>query len=341
MKNAAGILLVIYLFFLVPWLAGAFIDAAAGVKRRNISSTYANGFVAMLGIFWGVAVLFLYRGCTLEKLSMVWMLVTITICVASILANKKAIYGCFKHKRKSENGHKTVKIAMVVSIIAILFSVVCVKPQMEQTVQTVMTSIDTNSAYIYQPYTGEQYPATQMEKIFSPYEMLYAVNAWVSGLHPALLIKVILPLFILPFFMCCYWEIGKFFFKQEKMQAVFLIIVEIIYYVPIYTAVETPVTGIFRSCWNGSVMLECCILPYAFLQVMRMLNFMYGGEKNKVSDCVKHPVMMQAVLFIILYPAAQLLHHKGWFYVFLMMLLMILVWFVRKGYKYVRGVGRH
>ena len=61
MKNAAGILLVIYLFFLVPLLAGAFIDAAAGVKRRNISSTYANGFVAMLGIFWGVAVLFLYR----------------------------------------------------------------------------------------------------------------------------------------------------------------------------------------------------------------------------------------------------------------------------------------
>ena len=69
------------------------------------------------------------------------------------------------------------------------------------------------------------------------------------------------------------------------MQTVFLIIVEIIYYVPIYTAVETPVTGIFRSCWNGSVMLECCILPYAFLQVMRMLNFMYGGEK------IKYPIV--------------------------------------------------
>ena len=83
MKNAAGILLVIYLFFLVPLLAGALIDAAAGVKKRNISSTYANGFVTMLGIFWGVAVLFLYRGCTLEKLSMVWLLATITICVVS------------------------------------------------------------------------------------------------------------------------------------------------------------------------------------------------------------------------------------------------------------------
>lgn len=39
----------------------------------------------------------------------------------------------------------------------------------------------------------------------------------------------------------------KVLFKQEKMQAVFLMIVEIIYYVPIYTAVETPVTGIFEA----------------------------------------------------------------------------------------------
>lgn len=164
---------------------------------------------------------FLYRGCTLEKLSMVWMLATITICVVSILANKKAILGCFKHKRKSGSGHKAVKIAMAVTAIAILFSVVCVKPQMEQTVQTVMTSIDTNSAYIYQPYTGEQYPATQMEKIFSPYEMLYAVTAWVSGLHPALLIKVILPLFILPFLCAVIGKLESSFLSRKKCRQYF------------------------------------------------------------------------------------------------------------------------
>lgn len=102
----AGILLVIYLFFLVPLLAGALIDAAAGVKKRNISSTYANGFVTMLGIFWGVAVLFLYRGCTLEKLSMVWLLATITICVVSILANKKQYLDVSNIKENREVGIK-------------------------------------------------------------------------------------------------------------------------------------------------------------------------------------------------------------------------------------------
>ncbi len=102
MKNAAGILLVIYLFFLVPLLAGAFIDAADRCKGEIYQAHMQMDFVAMLGIFWCVAVLFLYRGCTLEKLSMVWMLATITICVASILANKKAIHGCFKHKENQK-----------------------------------------------------------------------------------------------------------------------------------------------------------------------------------------------------------------------------------------------
>ena len=35
------------------------------------------------------------------------------------------------------------------------------------------------------------------------------------------------------------------------------------------------------------------------------VKFHVWRRKNKVSDCVKHPVMMQAVLFIILYPAAN------------------------------------
>ncbi len=341
MKNAAGLLLVIYLFFLVPLFAGALIDAVAGVKKKNISGTYANGFVAMLSMFWCVAVLFLYRGCTLRKLSVVWILATITICLVSILVNKKAIWEYLKRRTALENKCNAIKIARIISFIAILFSVFCVKPQLDQTVQTVMTSIDTNSAYIYQPYTGEQYPATQLEKIFSPYEMLYAVTAQISGIHPALLIKVILPFFILTFFMCCYWELGTSLFKEEKGQAVFLIVIESIYYVPVYTAVENPVTGIFRSCWNGSVMLECCILPYAFLQVMRVLNLLCREEKNRRSDWAKYPVMMQIGLFIILYPAAQLLHYKGWFYIFLMTLLMISVWVVRKGYEYVRVMGRH
>ena len=196
-RNIAG-----NLFVFFSTIVGRCIDRCSSrcKKEKYYQAHMQMDLLLCLEYFGVLRYLFLYRGCTLEKLSMVWLLATITICVVSILANKKAILGCFKHKRKSGSGHKAVKIAMAVTAIAILFSVVCVKPQMEQTVQTVMTSIDTNSAYIYQPYTGEQYPATQMEKIFSPYEMLYAVTAWVSGLHPALLIKVILPLFILPIF---------------------------------------------------------------------------------------------------------------------------------------------
>ena len=99
MKNAAGILLVIYLFFLVPLLAGALIDAAAGVKKRNISSTYANGFVAMLVcssleligkvIFaiWVVPAYGYFAVCLCEPVT--WVVCCIFVLICAFLCRKE------------------------------------------------------------------------------------------------------------------------------------------------------------------------------------------------------------------------------------------------------------
>ncbi len=54
MKNAAGILLVIYLFFLVPWLAGALIDAAAGVKKGEIYQAHMQMDLLLCLEYFGV-----------------------------------------------------------------------------------------------------------------------------------------------------------------------------------------------------------------------------------------------------------------------------------------------
>ncbi len=56
----------------------------------------------MLGIFWGVAVLFFISWLYIRKLSMVWMLATITICVASILANKKSNIWMFLNIKENQ-----------------------------------------------------------------------------------------------------------------------------------------------------------------------------------------------------------------------------------------------
>ena len=66
MKNAAGILLVIYLFFLVPLLAGAFIDAAAGVKGEIYQAHMQMDLLLCLEYF-GVLRYFFISWCTLEK----------------------------------------------------------------------------------------------------------------------------------------------------------------------------------------------------------------------------------------------------------------------------------
>ena len=52
MKNAAGILLVIYLFFLVPLLAGAFIDAAAGQAHMQMDLLLCLEYFGVLRYFF-------------------------------------------------------------------------------------------------------------------------------------------------------------------------------------------------------------------------------------------------------------------------------------------------
>lgn len=332
MMTAAGILLIVYLFLIVPFLTGAIIDAVTGTSEKRILRAYVNGYIVMFAAFWCVAVSFLYRGCTLKKLSIVWITATIIMSVLSIFINRTTIlqYIGNKKERKNIKDKKFFSTVIVVSILAIMFSILFVRPQMEQTVEIVATSVETNTAYIYQPYTGEQYLETQTEHIFSPYEMLYAIPAYVGKLHPAFMIKIIIPIFFLIFFMGCYWELGGYFFHDEKKQAIFLIFVEAIYYSPVYTDVETPVTGIFRSCWNGSVLLSCCILPFTLLQLLRFMDLV---EKSRMNEQIQHSALQITGLLFSALLAAQLLNHKGWFYIILMIGIAIVRLIIRKGYE--------
>lgn len=340
MKLAVGILLTAYFFLMVPFFAGILIDAITGDKKKSMTVAYINGFVAMLAAFWCVAVLFLYRGCTLKKLSLVWLLATIAICGISVITNRTKIAEYFKNTNQ-EKKTKITRAAMLVSVVLVLISVLFIEPQKEQTVETVATSVATNTTYVYQPYTGEQYPMTQTEKIFSPYEMLYAVIALVSGLHPAFLIKMVLPLFIIPFFMGCYWELSCFLFEHEKKKVFFFLLTEAIYFVPVYTAIDAPVTGIFRSCWNGSVLLNSCILPYSFLLVLQAFEGSFGDKKKDRAGMDKHPCVRFFGLTILTCIAAQLLDYNGWLYMILVILLTVFALIVRKGYQHVRVLDRH
>lgn len=341
MKTAVGILLAVYLFLIVPFFAGAFWDTLAGVKKKRKVAAYVNGYVIMFSMFWCVAVLFLFRGCTLQRLSAVWLAATVFLCVVSAAVCRRELFLYKKKFLKVWNEtDKIVKAAVAVSAVFIVISILFVEPQPGSTVQTAATAVDTNTTYMYQPYTGEQYPETQTERIFSPYEMLYAVAAQLSGLVPAFLIKIVLPFFLLPFFMGCYWEIGGFFFSESRKQAVFLMLAEAMHFVMVYTAVDTPVSGIFRSCWAGGVLLNCCIFPFAFLQLLRIMELFFGNKTHGTKED-GHRMVYAAGLLLAAYPAAQLLFHKGWFYLLFMTVMAALVVLVRKGYEYVSTVDRH
>lgn len=342
MKTLIGILFACYFFAVVPFLAGVFWDSVTKVKEHRIVRAWINGYVAMLAAFWCVAFVLLFRGCTLKRLSAVWLAVSVLICLVGLIAGRKQLLSYGRHAVMAcQKSTGVMRVVFAVSVILLLFSVMFVEPRIEPTVETVATSVATDTTYMYQPYTGEQFPSTQADKIISPYEMLYAPMVLFSGAKAGFLIKIVLPFFLIPFFYGVYSEIGRELFKDHRGQAVFLLIAEALYTVPVYTAVNTSVAGIFQNCWHGEVLLNSCVLPFAFLQILKIANRIL----HKTSDCrhrerMEYPGIHAAGVFLCAYPAAQLCTPKGWFYLLLMTILMVVVVIVRKGCEYVSIMDR-
>lgn len=343
MRMVIGILLALYFFGIVPFLAGVFWDVITGAKEHRPVRAYINGYIAMFAAFWCVAFVFLYRGCTLKRLCFVWLAASVLICVAGLVAGRKKLLLYGRHAGNTiKNSDKWMCAALIVSVLLLLLSVAVFKPRTEATVETVATAAATDTTYMYQPYTGEQFPATQTAKIASPYEMLYAPMVLFSGSSAAFLIKVVLPFFILPFFYGIYAELGRELFAEQRKQAVFLILAEALYTAPVYTAVDTSVAGIFQNCWNGNVLMNCCILPFAFLQILKLADYLqHGAKESRQREKRKYPGVCAMGLLLLCYPAAQLCTQNGWFYILLMTILLIVVLVVRKGCEYVSAMDRH
>ena len=343
MKMVIGILLAFYFFGMVPFLAGVFWDTVTGAKEHRLVRAYVNGYIAMFAAFWCVAFVFLYRGCTLKRLCLVWLAASAVICIISGLVGRKRLLAYGRHAENTvRRSDRLMRIAMLVSVVLLLLSVAVFKPRVEATVETVATAVATDSTYIYQPYTGEQFPVTQTEKIKSPYEMLYAPMVQFSGGEAAFLIKIILPFFLIPFFYGVCAELGRELFFEQRKQAVFLLITEALYTAPVYTAVDTSVAGIFQNCWNGDVLLNCCVLPFAFLQILRLADVLqHGTAECRQREKIDHPGIHAAGMLLLSYPAAQLCAKMGWFFILLMTILLVVVLVVRKGCEYVSAMDRH
>lgn len=286
MKNVMGILLIAYLYGMAPLLFGMLLDwiTQRFCRDKEVSRAYVRGyFIYILG-FLAEAIVMIYRGSHLSSLAKLWLLTVVGVSIVSIFLNRKEVKKYIESLCRFLRQGKVQKAAVLIGLAVIVFSIVCTVPYPDTTAAYADTAYRTDTMYYYDIYTMEYLPADQMDKRLFPYEMLYAVGADLSGIAPVILIKLIMPIFLLLLFYAALWQIGKTLFdnKQEKM-FFFYYVMLIISSFPAYANGDYSKVAIITNSWNSPVLFHCIIFPYVVIKLGNLLV----GKVRKGFDYVK------------------------------------------------------
>jgi hypothetical protein len=326
MKGIIGVLIVTYLLCVTPLLFGLLWNRIFRDHRYELSDVYVKGYFLMFAAFWCAAQVCILRERWLSTLGKYWILAVTAVNVVSMVVSARTLPEYIRRWGSSMKKSKGLRCAVIASVLLIVVSIVFLKPIQDDVVEYALTAVNTNTLYVYHPFTAEAHPDQMGNQRLAPLAMLYAAASWASGLSPATVIKVVAPVFLLLFFCSSVWQIGRMLFaeRQERIPVFFFMIILISSY-PVYSAVDYLEAAILLNCWNGATLLNCVILPYLVI---------YGWKHGNTKWITKVTFWAVSVL------AAQLTYVRGAYYVTLITVIWLLIEIGRKGYNYVNAHKR-
>lgn len=196
--------------------------------------------------------------------------------VFAVLMSVFALYGLWKlnidremHivriKRELPQVSAWMWIAVAAIFIQIFIAVVYAHMDADDSfyVATATTSVQTNSVFQYNPYSGAEYRILPKRYVLSPFPVLLAIFSRLSGgMHPAVLAHTVYPAVFFAAAYLVYHQFGKMFFPERKReQGIFLLFCAVLIWFSgfsVYTAGNFQLVRI----WQGKAVLASVILPF-------------------------------------------------------------------------------
>lgn len=295
------VMIAICMWMIVPVLLGSLWSDTGGRMKDSYILRYLLGLVSEWAVFFVLAKWAVARQTALHELGRLWF------TVLGLLTLSALVWGIKKHKFsvrdwkkfKPESGLGLLFLAMLIVI-----SIACGEiNQNESTVESVLTMYATDTLYQYDAATGHNademlsFQREELEnKAKAPIESYYAVSSFACRLNPTKYVRILLPVFLLPFYFCVYrvWA-EELFGESRTKRAAFQVIVWLLYGSAIVSE-RAVLFAVFLNCWNGGTLFFAGLLPMAVWLLL--------GKSNRTRWFMEYVVCVLA---------GQLLYEKGGF----------------------------
>lgn len=328
------ILIIIYYFLLIPALLGFAWNKIMKKVDGNFFDIYIHGYLLMFAFFFVFVTSYACENYAFSQMVRIWSVISVLLpAVALVYVIREIPDFVGRNMKKGLHLQGIGKAAVGISLILIVISILFVVPSyQDDTTETVMTTLATDTIYVRDSYTDDTMSdVMRNKKIHAPIQMLYAVVCRYTGIHPAKMIHYVLPVFFLLLFYAVYAKIAcQLFEKDEKKRSIFLILINVLYMVSIYTKRDA-VFSVFQNIWMPETLLYNCIMPFAICVCVEMMNRLMHCKPEKTE------LILYACSFFELALAAQSVYYMGSFMVSFLFVCAVIIVFVRKGYHRCRN----
>lgn len=302
MLTVGKLMIAIVIWAAVPLLFGSLWNCFGTREKGGVMRAYLMGSVTEWALFFLMAKWAIIGKKSLRELCIIWLAALAVLVLTALVLLVRRI-----RKRgisRDISSGKPRPVGMLFLPVLIAVAILCGGTnQGEYTIEEAWTMYATDTLYEYDAVTGHgademlSFERQQMEaRAEAPVEAYYAANAFVCNWNPAKFIRLVLPVFLIPFYFGVYQAWGVWLFGEARGKRIaFQVTVWLLYGLALVSE-RSYVFGIFTNCWNGETLLFAGLVPFAVLLVLE--------EKER---------KRRTAQYLVCAAAGQLLSRDGFF----------------------------
>lgn len=279
--------------WIMPYLLGARMTQAVEGNDARPMGRMLSGYIVMWAVMQLISVPMIFMHASFHLFVATCLVVFVILSVWNLVRERKMLCTEWKtmYRWIKEQGVLRLLLwgAMLLQALYVTLSFVSNDDDAFY-VASAQTSLDTNTMYAINPYTGDLFGSFPARYVLSPFPMFTAFMAKVVGVNAPTMAHSLLPLLLILLVYVVYDIWARLLFSENRQaQTIFMFFVMVVLSFANYT---THARGMmmFPRIWQGKAVLATILLPLILVLGMRMVSHSY----NRMEWCYLFLVMVSS-----------------------------------------------
>ena len=266
------LILVCIVVFLVFELLGM-LCTAWQKEKNSIALNFVAGLFISFALFEVLAIPCIFTNQKFHVFVILYAGGLLILSILSLGLNYKKIAEAFRGLKGASFKIPPVLVAAILLILLEMFMYVHythIDDDDAFYVATAVTTLEEDSMFQVNPYTGDAYESFPMRYVLSPFPIWNAFVSQVFGVHPTILAHNILPVIFVAAAFAIYYLIGMELLEQDRRKTgYFLVFCTFLQMFSAYTTHPQGMVYLVRL-WQGKAVLASVLLPACFYLAIRL-----------------------------------------------------------------------